>query len=209
MKTRIILSIILASLGLIIAATPKSTTHNNQPNSQQLLQEVAEGGQYITTDEIAQRIIEKDPTLQLIDVRNQEEFEKFALPGAINIPMVDLLAAQYTDILDQEAKVNVFYSNGSLDALEAWMITRQLGSANNFVLKGGLNYWVETIVNPTKPDATSPDEELAKYNFRIAAGKALGGGTDSTISTASTAPTKPATSIKPVAGKKKKAAGGC
>ena len=75
MKTRIILSIILASLGLIIAATPKSTTHNNQPNSQQLLQEVAEGGQYITTDEIAQRVIEKDPTLQLIDVRNQDIYE--------------------------------------------------------------------------------------------------------------------------------------
>ena len=56
------------------------------------------------------------------------------------------------------------------------MLTRQLGYRNNYVLQGGLHYWVETIMNPTPPEPTSPSEEMAKYDFRKGAGMALGGG---------------------------------
>ena len=62
---------------------------------------------------------------------------------------------------------NVFYSNGSTRANEVWMITRQLGYKNNYVLLGGLNFWIETISNPEKPRITSPDDEFAKYDFVI------------------------------------------
>ena len=70
--------------------------------------------------------------------------------------------------------MNVFYSNGTLAANEAWMITRQLGYTNNFVLEGGLNYWFDAILNPQMPASTSPDEDFAKYDFRKSAGQALG-----------------------------------
>ncbi len=61
-------------------------------------------------------------------------------------------------------------------ANEAWMITRQLGYTNNFVLEGGLNYWFDAILNPAKHLHHNPDEEFAKYDFRKSAGQALGGG---------------------------------
>lgn len=104
-------------------------------------------------------------------------------------------------------RYGLFYSNSTLIANEAWMITRQLGFENNYVLDGGLNYWFEVIINPEKPASTSPDEEQARYNFRMAASKAMGGG-DTTLQPAekTALPQKPA--IKPAA-KKKKAAGGC
>src|SRR5450759_3669704 len=152
-------------------------------------------------------IIKKDPPLRLIDVRSQDEFEKFSLQGAINIPVTDLLSEKYADILNQDGKMNVFYSNGTLNANEAWMVTRQLGYNNNFVLEGGLNYWFDAILNPKKPASTSPNEEFAKYDFRKSAGAALGGG-----SAAQPVQEQNAASAKPViiAGpKKKKAAGGC
>jgi len=153
-------------------------------------------------------IIKKDPALRLIDVRSQEEFEKFSLPGAINIPAANLLSAEYSDILNQDIKMNVFYSNGTLASNEAWMITRQLGFENNYVLEGGLNYWFDAILNPQKPASTNPDEEFAKYDFRKSAGQALGGGglTAQPASDNAAPSAKPA--VKPVA-KKKKAAGGC
>ena len=78
------------------------------------LSEVNTRTQYITPDAVADMIIKKDPSLQLIDVRSQDEFEKFSLPGAINIPFNDLLSDQYTDILNQDVKMNIFYSNGTL-----------------------------------------------------------------------------------------------
>jgi len=152
-------------------------------------------------------IVNKDPLLQLIDVRSQEEFEKYSLPGAINIPMADLLSDQYTDILNQDVNMNVFYSNGTLNANEAWMITRQLGYTNNYVLEGGLNYWFDTIMNPQKPASTSSDEEFAKYDYRKGAGQALGGGNAVQNEQLQVSPAaRPV--IKAVA-KKKKASGGC
>ena len=207
MKPRTVLAMFIIPMGLIIAAVPQNKTKPYKLTADQLLAEVNSRTQYITPDAVADMIVKKDPSLRLIDVRNQEEYEKFSLPGAINIPVADLLSDKYADILNQDVKMNVFYSNGSLVANEAWMITRQLGYINNYVLEGGLNYWFDAIMNPQKPSSVSSDEEFAKYDFRKSAGAALGGGgVVAASSEQSSSGTKPA--IKPAA-KKKKAAGGC
>jgi hypothetical protein len=87
------------------------------------------------------------------------------------------------------------------------MLTVQLGYKNNYVLQGGVNYWVETIVNPSPPPSTSPDEEIAKYNFRQGAGMKLGGEAeaDQTVDETS-APSLPQIAPKTV---KKRTQGGC
>jgi len=207
MKPRTILAMFIIPMGLIIAAVPQNKTKPFKLTAEQLLAEVNTRTQYITPDAVADMIIQKDPTLRLIDVRSQDEFEKFSLPGAVNIPVTDLLSEEYSDILNQDVKMNVFFSNGSLVANEAWMITRQLGFVNNYVLEGGLNYWFDAFMNPEKPSAENPDQEFAKYDFRKSAGAALGGGGVVAASSDKSAPA-PKPSVKPVA-KKKKAAGGC
>ncbi|HUX56282.1 MAG TPA: rhodanese-like domain-containing protein [Bacteroidales bacterium] len=207
MKPRTLLALFIIPMGLIIAAVPQNTTKPYKLTAEELLSEVNTRTQFVTPDVVADMIINKDPSLRLIDVRSQEEFEKYSLPGAINIPATDLLSDVYTDILNQDVKMNIFYSTGTITANEAWMVARQLGYTNNFVLEGGLNYWFEAILNPQKPASTSPDEEFAKYDFRKSASQALGGGlTVQTTPDQSVASPLPV--IKPVA-KKKKAAGGC
>lgn len=207
MKPLQLLAIFVIPMGLIIAAVPQNKTKPYKLTADELLGEVNTRTQYIAPETVADMIVKKDPSFQLIDVRGQDDFEKFSLPGAINIPVADLLAEKYTDVLNQDVKMNIFYSNGTLTANEAWMVTRQLGYKNNFVLEGGLNYWFEAILNPQKPATTSPDEEFAKYDFRLSAGKALGGGAAvQTAQTQSPSTTKPAVQAVP---KKKKAAGGC
>jgi rhodanese-related sulfurtransferase len=176
MKSRVILSIAAVGLGLIIAAVPQNTTQPFKLTANQLLEEANGRYQFFSPDELADLLVNRDPSIQLIDVRDPDEFEKFSLPGAINIPFADLLNSEFSDILNQDVRMNIFYSNGSLVANQAWMITRQLGYHNNYVLEGGLNHWVETIMNPEEPASTRPDEELARYDFRLAAGTALGGG---------------------------------
>jgi hypothetical protein len=112
-------------------------------------------------------------------------------------------------VLNQGTKVNVFYSNGNVEANQAWMLTRHLGYKNNFVLTGGLNYWVETILNPTPPKKEDPDEEYARYDFRRAAGQALGGELTRPSDSIQTKTTtiKPPSLQKVI--KKKKVQGGC
>jgi rhodanese-related sulfurtransferase len=208
MKPRIILAAFVIPLGLIIAAIPQNTTKPYKLTADQLLEEANTRTQYVSPEEVADMLVKKDPTLQLIDVRGKDEFEKYHLEGAINIPVTDLLSVEHTEILDQEVKMNVFYSNGTVTANEAWMITRQLGYNNNYVLEGGLNYWFANILNPQKPASTSADEEFAKYDFQKAASAALGGGNVETVTATEGAPSL---TVKPIikAPKKKKAAGGC
>jgi len=208
MKALHILAIALVPLGIIIAAVPENTTRPYKLTADELLIEVTEGRQFMSPDEIAKMLIDKDPALQLIDIRSKDQFEKFSLPNAINVPLESLLSAEFEEILNQDVKLNVFYSNSSNEANQAWMITRQLGYKNNYVLQGGLNYWAETILKPEKPAEGSPNEELAKYNFRMGASQALGGGTEAAaVGTApkSGAPVPVIQKIK----KKKGAAGGC
>ena len=207
MKPLKLLALFIIPMGLIIAAVPQNKTKPYKLTADQLLGEANTRTQYIAPETVADMIIKKDPSIRLIDVRSQDDFEKFSLPGAINIPVSDLLSDKYTDVLNQDVKMNVFYSNGTITANEAWMVTRQLGYKNNFVLEGGLNFWFDAILNPQKPSSTSPDEEFAKYDFRQSAGKALGGGlTVQTSQTKTTSADKPALQAAP---KKKKASGGC
>jgi rhodanese-related sulfurtransferase len=207
MKSLKLLALILVPLGIIIAAVPADRTKQFRLTPDELLQEAGAGAQFISPDVVADMLVKKDPSLQLIDVRTPEEFDAYSLPGAINIPLGNLLSDEYSDILNQDAKMNVFYSNGSVFANEAWMITRQLGYENNYVLEGGLNYWFGNILSPTAPSQTSPDEEFAKYDFRKSAAAALGGG--GVVATESSAPSVKAVKPAVTARAKKKPSGGC
>jgi sulfur-carrier protein adenylyltransferase/sulfurtransferase len=208
MNPRLWLAAFIVPLGLIIAAVPQNKTHPYKLSATELLGEVNTRTQFITPETVADMIVKKDPTLQLIDVRSQDEFEKFSLPGAINIPLTDLLADQNAALFDQDVKMNVFYANSTVSANEAWMITRQLGYSNIFVLEGGLNYWFDAILNPKQPSSASSDEEFAKYDFRRSAGQALGNGVVSTQAAGGNTPASPKPAIQSMP-KKKKAAGGC
>ncbi len=175
MKTRVILSIVFVGLGLIIAAVPQNTTLPYRLTASEMLELSNNRVHYYSPEEVANILVQKDPEFQLIDIRPQDEFEKFTLPNAINIPFTDLLSEEYRDILNQDVKRNILFANGTVDATKAWMVMSQLGWQNNYVMEGGLNYWAEVIMNPLPPASTSANEEIARYQFRKAASEVLSG----------------------------------
>jgi len=206
-KPRLILAIFILPLAIIIAAVPENTTKPYKLTIEQLLTEVTEGAQYFTTDQIADYIVQKDPSIQLIDVRSSDEYEKYHLPNAINIPLADITSDTWLDYLDQDVVTNVFYSNGTVNANQAWLICTQRGFHNNYVLEGGLNYWAETIMNPQKPAQNAPSDDFARYDFRKAMNAALGGGVlEANTENVESEPAMPQIQKKK---KKKRAAGGC
>ncbi len=206
-KPRIILAIGIIPLALMLAFVPENTTVPYKLTIEELVAEITEGAQYFYPDEIADFIVQKDPSIQLIDVRAKNEYEKYHLPGAINIPLADIISEDWEGYLDQDVVTNVFYSNGTVNANQAWIICTQRGFKNNYVLQGGLNYWAQTIMSPKKPAQTAPSDEFAKYDFRKAMNAALGGGTlDANTEQAQSAPAMPAIKKRK---KKKRALGGC
>ncbi|NQV30457.1 MAG: rhodanese-like domain-containing protein [Candidatus Marinimicrobia bacterium] len=207
MTIKNIVFISLFLLGVVIAMVPDNTTKPYKLTAEQMLVEVQGAAEMVTADDVAHWLISKDPSFQLIDVRTPDEYQKYHLEGSLNIPLSTILNDENRDYVDQGIKMNILYSNGSLSSHQAWMILRQLGFQNNYVLQGGLNYWFDTIMNPEAPSVTSADEEFAKYDFRKAASGVFGGGNAAII----TAPTtNEAEKPRVVRTKKKKApAGGC
>jgi len=131
---------------------------------------------YISTDQLADKLINEDPTVLLIDTRPEEEYAAYTLPDAVNVPLKEFFNENLNAYLDQDVYDVILFSNDNFYANEAWMLGNRLGYTNLYVLKGGLNEWFGTIINPEYPDETMPREAFELYSFRKAAGMYFGVG---------------------------------
>lgn len=161
--------IFLTVLMLVLAAGTLFLTMNDEPDQidpEELLQEIIQPTRYITTDQVAKMIIQGDPSLMLIDVRSEDEYESYTLPGALNIPLDSLLADGNLSYLGIPGTKVVFVSNDDIKADQMWVLTKRLGFNSIYVLKGGLNCWMQTIIDPERPSDDAPYAEFETYTFR-------------------------------------------
>ena len=150
--------------------------HSSELSPEKLLTEINSETRFFSCDEVAHQLILGDPSLQLIDVRDTASFNKFSLPGAINIPLDSLLVPAWDAYMDQPGVKTIFYSNGTVYANQAWIIYRRKDYKNLYVMNGGLNKWVETILKPVEPLATQSEDDFILYETRKAASQFFGGG---------------------------------
>jgi len=208
MKRREVLIMIVLLIGSFITIfLPDTKPFKHIITAKNLLHEVNKDSRYISTDQVAKMIMEKDPSLLLIDIRSPQEYKKFTLEGAMNIPFDSILNKNNADYFDQDVYTTVLFSNGSSLADEAWMILRSYDYQGNKVMKGGLNAWYQTIINPQKPandNLTGTAEK--QYLFRKGAQVYFTG--ISPVGTAKSS--KPKAPSKPIVKRKKKeVSGGC
>jgi sulfur-carrier protein adenylyltransferase/sulfurtransferase len=200
--------LIVAAFGLwILPDRGKS----KEISPRELLASIDDQARFLSTDLVTERIIGADPSLQLIDVRNEGQFRKFSLPGAINIPIDSLLSPQWKEILVQPGKDVVFFSNSDIEADQAWQICKRNSFKGIFVMKGGLNEWFNTIIKCVPPTSTAPSQAMDLYHFRVAARQYfVGGQTDSGQSADKQDATKQgAEKVKLIKKETKSAGGGC
>ena len=202
-KRYIVLTIILvgAAFGLTLLPEkgPKSPV-----TPEEMLMKANDQSRYLSTHFIAKRLIERDPSLFVIDIRMIDEYEEYNIPGSFNIPLEEIMGEDWQAYIDQEGMDIVFYSNSDVFADQAWTLATQKGYRNLYVMKGGLNEWFRTIIQPVAPDETAPSEAFELYSFERAACIYFGGASAG----AATAPV--AKKKVTVRKKEKKAAeGGC
>lgn len=176
---------------------------NRGVEPEEYLKSISSSERYMTTDQLAEKMVNQDPSLILIDTRKAVEYNKFALPDAINIPLDSLFTESNEGYLDQDVYDVVLYSNDNFYADQAWLMCNRLGYQNLHVLKGGLNEWFSTIINPIKPSEGMANSAFELYNLRKATAMYFGVGTP--ISTSVVKKKKVALRKK----KKRKAEGGC
>ena len=204
-KKYVILAGILILLGIGLAILP-SRPHPKEIEPEKLMSEIMSRSRYLSTDEVARKIIEKDPSFIYVDVRDADQFGKFSLPGALNVPVSQLLNPENALLLNQKVKDVVFFSNGDITAEKAWLLCRRMGYEHLYIMQGGLNRWAETIMNPPVPPTSAPNQDFDTYDFRKGASAYFGGGDNAT-------PVKTIPAVQKVVVKPKKntapVAGGC
>jgi rhodanese-related sulfurtransferase len=197
----------LLLLSFVAMFLPNTEPFKHVINEKELLYEANKEGRYVSTDEIAQAIMENDPSYLLIDLRTPEEYAKFTIDGAINIPYAKIMDEDNLAYFDQDIYTTVLFSNGSSLADQAWMRLRSYNYQGNKVMKGGLNEWYKTIINPQKPKDSDSATAQETYLFRRGASVFFTGA--QVIGNAAPKTSKPKASKPIVKRKKKEVSGGC
>ena len=128
-------------------------------------------------------IIQGDPSLMLIDVRSEDEFGKFSLPHSLNIPLTNLLNEGNLGYFGVPGTKVVFISDDGIKADQMWVLTKRLGFNSTYVMKGGINRWMETIIDPQEPAEEEPYTAFETYSFRKGAQMYFTGGATDEVET--------------------------
>jgi rhodanese-related sulfurtransferase len=171
MNTRQKFSIVLLSLGLILALLPLSGSKSFIVKPKKLLSEVLDNSTYMSVDQVARFMVTEDSSVQVIDLRSPEEFRKANIPGSVNIPYDKLLENEQINLLSNGKNKNIFYSNGDFESNFALAISRGLNYKNTYAMKGGLNEWYNTVMNSNFKGEKISARENALFEYRTRAKK--------------------------------------
>lgn len=121
---------------------------------------------HMTSDELAFRIIDRDPFLQIIDVRDSASYATMTLPGALNIPLTEMFGKKWRAELDGERKKKVIVADDEALEKKAVALAQTLGYSNFLFLSGGLSDFKNTIIHVAAPTGELTAAEKDAYRFR-------------------------------------------
>jgi rhodanese-related sulfurtransferase len=90
--------------------------------------------------------------IQLIDCREQYEWDAGRIEGALHIPLTDVMAGVGTDVLDIAKPVAVICRTGNRSELAATMLQARGYDATN--VEGGMEEWARAGYDYSTPDGS-------------------------------------------------------
>jgi len=155
-------AVVIILIGLISMSSAK---HRYKISSDEMLKEVLLKEYVIRPQKFMDIYYNNDTLYRFIDLRSSPDFLEGHIKGAIHIPLHEILADEYTEIFNQDEKINVLYYSDHCGACGPWMIIKQLGYKNIKVLIGGFNYVKPNIMDEYSPMTGNFSDEKAKYNY--------------------------------------------
>lgn len=129
------------------------------PNEQAMLEEIETAQDHIEPEELADALLGSEPGLVVVDVRPPTEYSSFHIPGAINVPLPELIAAM--EPYRNQGRI-VLYSNGMTHPAQARDSLSRMGYQNVFMLTDGLQGFRDRCLMPVslrREPLTAPDAE--------------------------------------------------
>ncbi|HAQ17716.1 MAG TPA: hypothetical protein DCR40_00605 [Prolixibacteraceae bacterium] len=171
MDPRIKYSVLLVGVGIILAFLPFNASKSFRLKADELLSKSASDEMYFSVDQVARFVNSEDSTVQIIDLRDAGEFKVCNIPGSINIPFHDLLNPLWEPVLNQKQVKNILYGNNDQTANYAWTLVTGMGYGKNYVMKGGLNEWFNTVMLSQYSGEKITPAENARFENRLNARK--------------------------------------
>lgn len=152
------LALIAAAASLFIFASPSPAPKAGNAMTERLSL-AAKEADHISVEELAERVINDDQSLLLIDVRPAERFKKFHIKNAVSCPLEKLPGMKNRMKLYPTV---VLYSDGAAHAVQGQMLLEQDGLTNILVLNGGLNAFINVCLKPVSLRNTPVDADTAQ-----------------------------------------------
>lgn len=120
----------------------------------------------ISADKLAFEIVNHYYQLNIIDVRTPEEFEKYHLPMAINIPFDEIMDRQWENIFKQKMKTNIFYADSDTLVKMSCLKAKFIGNSENLILKESSEEFRKMFFELKEPSPDASKHEIEVFAFR-------------------------------------------
>jgi rhodanese-related sulfurtransferase len=100
-------------------------------------------------DELAFRIVDHEPRVQIVDIRSPKAYAGFALPGSRQIRMTEFFGKEPIDVLSRRQVKKVLVADTEPQERAACLLLQRLGYENLVALRGGLPSFRQTILSDT------------------------------------------------------------
>ena len=151
-------------------------------SEQALLEAVETAEDHVEPEELADAIMRGENGLVVVDVRTPGEYQAFHVPGAVNVPLPELI--DYLAPYQNRGRI-VLYSNGMTHPAQARDALARLGYQNVFMLTDGLQGFLDRCLMPASL-RREPLSEPQAEQVRTWREYFLGTGTPTAVPSAAT-----------------------
>lgn len=158
----------LALIALVLSArTPSSDV-----DLAALARAVEREEDHVDAIELAEWLRAQKPDLRVIDIRSAQEFQEYHIPTAQNVSLPRIM-----DVSVKPDETVVLYSEGGTHAAQAWFFLKAGGAKDVFFLRGGLNEWMDSVMNPALPVSDRTRQVMEYFGGIPSAGGSSSGET--------------------------------
>lgn len=101
--------------------------------------------QEISVEDLKKRI-DSGETLNIIDVREPDEFAEYNIGGKL-VPLGNIMSMQIDDLEDMKDEELIIHCRSGKRSMQACMVLEQMGFANTVNVIGGAMAWQEKYGN--------------------------------------------------------------
>lgn len=105
----------------------------------------------MTPDELAFRILDRDPRLRVVDLRAEATRKARPLPGAIAVPASEILGKEWRKSFSPRLVKKVLVAETEAEAKTAAYLLVETGFENAAYLEGGYGAFERTVLSPAAP----------------------------------------------------------